>query len=144
MKTRDELVTMVASKSHERWRADYLAKNPGKPRIKETKDPAFHARGIGEVDISALAYADLPTDWQAENKANAEVVVDYLLNAVAASQPLDSNFVEAASAVAHEKWLERNGADASEHQKPPYAQLSEDEKEKDRFSVRAAVEAYQS
>ncbi len=142
--SREQLVTAVATVAHDAWKADYLSKNPGKPRIKKTSDPAFLTRGVTEVDIAALSYPDLPSDWQKENKLGAEAVVDCLLEAVSKNQPLDADFVESASALAHEKWLERNGSWAPANQKLPYDQLTEDEKEKDRFFVRAAIAAYQS
>ncbi|MFA6227730.1 MAG: hypothetical protein WC668_00925 [Patescibacteria group bacterium] len=146
MDKRDQMILAVASAAHEDWRAQYRAANGDKPRVKKTKDPAFNARGITEVDIASLSYEELPTDWQAENKAGAEVAVDCILVAVDQGRALDDNFIiedfiEEAAAVQHEKWLERNGAWAPESQKLPYADLSEEEKEKDRFFVRCAIEA---
>jgi hypothetical protein len=133
-KSREELVVEVASAAHADWRAQYKAANGDKPRMKTTKDQAFLDRGITEVDIAAL-----PTDWQGENKAGAECAVDCLLGAIAEGKSLDADFVETASAIQHDKWLERNGSWAPESQKKPYAELSEE----DRFFVRAAVAAYQ-
>lgn len=144
MKTRDELVTAVASAAHEDWRRQYAAANGGKPRIKQTKDPSFLNRGVTEVDIAALSYANLPSDWQTENKAGAEVAVDCVLSAVSEGKPLDDPFVEGASATQHEKWLERNGSWATEEQKKRYADLSDEDKQKDRFFVRQAIQTYQA
>lgn len=144
MKTRDQLVVEVASAAHQDWRNQYRAANGDKPRIKKTKDQSFLDRGITEVDIAALSYPELPSDWQNENRLGAECVVDCVLRAVSDGQPLDAAFVEAASSVAHDSWLSRNSAWAQENQKLPYPQLSEEEKEKDRFFVRAAIAAYQS
>lgn len=141
MDKRDLMILEVASAGHEDWLKEYRAQNGSKPRIKKTTDPAFLARGIKEVDIASLSYEGLPTDWQAENKAAAEVAVDCVLAAVDQDVALDEAFIETASAVQHEKWLERNGAWAPENQKLPYADLSEEEKEKDRFFVRRAIEA---
>ena len=42
------------------------------------------------------------------------------------------------------KWLERNGSWAPAEQNKPYAELSEEEKEKDRVIIKKAIELYQS
>lgn len=144
MRDRDQMVTSVAAAAHEDWRTQYRAANGATPRTKKTKDQAFLDRGITEVDIASLSYAELPSDWQAENRAGAECAVDLVLAAAEQHRALDSAFVEQTSATQHTKWLDRNGAWAPENQKLPYAQLSEDEKEKDRFFVRQAVEASRS
>lgn len=145
MKTnRESMVKMVASAAHEDWKSQYKAANGDKPRMKKTKDSEFLNRGITEVNIAAMVYDDLPSDWQAENKAGATCAVDCVMEALEQVRPLDASFVEEASATQHEKWLLRNGAWAPENQKLPYAQLSEDEKEKDRFFVKKAIEASRS
>ncbi|MFA5124766.1 MAG: hypothetical protein WC473_02995 [Patescibacteria group bacterium] len=137
----ERMVLAVASARHEDWRKQYRAAKGNEPRMKKTKDPAFLARGIAEVDIASLLYEELPTDWQAENKAAAEVAVDSVLAAIDQDVALDDDFIEAVSAIQHKKWLERNGAWAPDSQKVPYDELSEAEKEKDRFFVRQAIEA---
>ena len=144
-KKREAMIIQVASKSHSEWRLQYKAANGDKPRIKTTKDADFIKKnGIDQVDIAALDFVDLPSDWQKENRLGAEVAVDAVLVAVDARRKLDAAFIEEASAVCHVKWLERNSEWATETQKLPYVQLPEDEKEKDRFFVRAAIEAYDS
>lgn len=87
------------------------------------------------------SYNELPEDWKGENKASAEVAVDLALDARKDGRALDESFVEEASASIHEKWLERNGSWAPEDQKLPYEELSEEEKEKDRVVMRAAINA---
>jgi len=144
MKSRNDLVITVATAAHEDWRTQYKAANGDTPRIKKTKDQSFITRGILEVDIASLSYTELPSDWQTENKAGAECAVDCVLAALGQNRPLETNFVEEASSVQHDKWLERNGAWAPENQKLPYSQLTEFEKEKDRFFVLAAIEAAKS
>ncbi len=81
-------------------------------------------------------------DWQLENRLGAEVVVDAVLAAAESGREFDSAFVEEAAALAHDKWLERNGEWAPAHQKLPYGELTGDEQEKDRVFVRRAIEAY--
>lgn len=53
MKSRDEMVVVVATAAHEDWRKQYRAANGDKPRVKKTKDQAFLDRGVTEVDIAA-------------------------------------------------------------------------------------------
>lgn len=140
----DILVLVVAGQAHEDWRNEWKRQNGDKPRIKKTSDTMWVAAhgGATELDIAATAYADLPADWQKENKLGAEVVADEVLAAIAASRTLDDAFIEDASAIVHAKWVERNGSWAAEELKKPYADLPEGEKEKDRIFVRRAVEAY--
>ena len=144
MKNRDQMVTDVATAAHEDWRQQYRAANGDKPRIKKTKDQTFIDRGVTEVDIASLAYTELPSDWQGENKLGAECAVDCVVAVLGQSRALDAGFIEEASATQHDEWLKRNGSWAPESQKLPYAQLTEDEKEKDRFFVRQAIAASNS
>lgn len=144
MRSRDQMVAEVAAAAHEDWRTQYRAANGDTPRIKKTKDAAFLARGVTEVDIAALSYAELPSDWQAENKAGAECAVDLVLAALEQRRALDTSFLEEASTTQHARWLERNSSWAPASQQLPYGQLTEDEKEKDRFFVRQAIAASQA
>jgi hypothetical protein len=141
MNSRDDLIAAVASAAHEDWRTQYKATNGDTPRVKKTKDTAFNERGITEVDIAALSYSELPSDWQAENKAGATCAVDCVLAALEAGRELDDSFIEEASATQHDDWLTRNGEWAPDEQKRPYSELSEDDKEKDRFFVKQAIAA---
>ena len=142
---REKMVQEVAGQAHEDWRGQWKAQNGDTPRIKKTSDAAWSAANSGQtdLDIAATAYAELPSDWQTENKLGAEVVVDAVLQAVAAGTELSDSFIEAAAAPTHAKWVERNDW-ASEELKRPYAELPETEKEKDRVFVRRAIEAYQA
>ena len=83
----------------------------------------------------------VPRDWQAENKASADVAVSEVQKAIEAGEVLDEEFVETASSALHDKWLERNSSWAAPEQKVPYPELSEKEEEKDRVIIRKAVEA---
>jgi hypothetical protein len=65
-----------------------------------------------------------------------------VFNAVEVNQELDEEFIEKASNVIHEKWLERNGEWASEEQNKPYAELDEEEKDKDRAQIKKAIEIF--
>lgn len=141
-------LSAIASKLHDLWReprrlSDGLYKF--EPRWKNTSDPEWIVKhGINRVDIANTAYYDLPRDWQKENLASAQVALEQINCSLELEQPLDGEFIEAASAVIHEEWLKRNGEYASAEQKLPYFQLSEEEKEKDRVIIRAAIEEVQS
>jgi len=162
---REELVDRIGSQLHEQWRAPRWKADEKKydPRWKDPKDEnwarekvekyglhpgdaAGNARvtleGKVEIDIANTRYADLTAAWKAENKAAAEVVADLVLKAAKEGRGLDERFIEEASSVVHDKWLERNGAWADANLKNPYAQLPEGEKEKDRAQVRLAVKEY--
>ena len=140
-----ERVANLGSQLHEEWRKprwrdeskDY------EPRIKKTKDQEWSQThgGATEVDIANTPYEGLPSEWQGENKISAEVAVAEVEKAIEVGTPLDESFIEAASSVLHDKWLERNGSWAPPEQNKPYAELSEEEKEKDRVIIRKAVEA---
>ncbi|MBB4019685.1 hypothetical protein GGR16_004740 [Chelatococcus caeni] len=138
---RETLVAQVAALGHDAWRAERRRADGGyEPRVKEVKDEAWMARsGRTTIDIANTDYRDLPSDWQAENKASAEVAVDCVLKAFGQGGALDGAFVERAAEVVHDAWLARNGAWAPEEQKLPYPQLTEAEKDKDRFWIRNAV-----
>lgn len=139
----DSNVATLADKLHEQWRQSRLDSSTGtfEPRVKGTKDAAWIEKNkTNQVDIANTEYKDLPEDWQAENKASAEVAiteVERAKNAVVIE--LNEDFVNKASDTVHQKWLQRNGEWAPAEQKLPYAELSEEEKEKDRVFVRAAI-----
>jgi len=144
--SRDELVIALASSAHDTWRASRKIEGTDlyEPRMKSVKDEQWIAEhgGVLEVDIANTPYQELPSEWQAENKASAETAADAVLAAAAEGRALDDAFVEDASSVIHEKWLERNGSWAPEEQKKPYAELSEEEKQKDREFVLGAIALY--
>ncbi|HSA59847.1 MAG TPA: hypothetical protein VLJ37_09205 [bacterium] len=142
----DGIRDRVAGAFHEDWRSQY-AREPrerdpetGRPvRWKTTKDADWIARhGTDRVDIARTRYEDLPAEYQAENKASADVAVGEIYKAVGQGRVLDDAFVETASALVHERWLERNPW-APDDQKVPYDRLTEIEKDKDRAVVRRAL-----
>lgn len=141
-----ELVAQLGNVLHDEWRAPRRVGETDRyePRVKKTKDQQWSEAhgGAVEVDIANTAYNDLPSDWQFENQASAQVTVDRIADVVAAGDELDATFVESASSVLHDEWLKRNGAWAAAEQKLTYAELSEAEKEKDRVIVRKGVELY--
>jgi hypothetical protein len=110
-------VVELATLFHEEWRKLRLKPDGTyEPRMKEDNGNA--------IDIANTAYKDLPEKWQAENRAAAYILV----------QLLD---MESLAAQVHNAWACRNTW--SELAKIPYAALPEEEKEKDRAQVRAAM-----
>ena len=142
----EQKVANLGSQLHDEWRAPRYREDSKdyEPRVKKTKDQLWQIahEGKTEVDIANTSYEELPEDWKGENKASAEVTVTEIEKAVQAGVELDDAFVENASSVLHDKWLERNSSWASEEQKKPYAELSEEEKEKDRVIIRKGIEMY--
>jgi len=113
--------------------------------MKKTKDEAWKtAQGTDDVDIANTSFADLPSDWQGENRAAAEVAMGELFKQVESGGLLDDTFIEQAATAVHNKWLERNGSWAPPEQNKPFGELSEEEKEKDRVQVRKAIELYEA
>jgi len=130
------LVEEVATVCHEAWKRDHFAmRGAGTPRWKATRDEAFieaHRARVGdpsvpwlrleqgklEVNIAALTYPQLPRDWQGENRATGEVVLQLLQGVTArGGDPFSTEFMHTATNEIHAQWLERNGAYAEPLQK---------------------------
>ena len=140
------MVAKLAGLLHEESRAlRQKADGTFEPDIKKTDDEKWQAfHGSKEVDLSSTSFEDLPVDWQKENRLAAQVVLDEIFRAVVSGQKLDEKFVEKASAVIHEKWLAREMNQAQTKQKELFADLTEEEKEKDRVQIRKAIELFES
>ncbi|MDP2676673.1 MAG: hypothetical protein Q8O83_03235 [bacterium] len=142
----DELVQKLASLAHDAWREPRKIEGTDiyEPRVKETKDANWIGAhgGKTEVDIANTPYSELPEDWQKENRESAQIAMDEVWDADMYELPFNERFVEKASEVVHAAWVERNKNWASEELKKPYAKLSEEEKEKDRFFVHGAIEVF--
>jgi len=139
-------ISELGSLLHDEWRAPRKQEDGTfEPRMKNTKDLVWSEKhGTEEVDIANTDYANLPEDWKGENKISAEVAMEEIYKAVESGQELDTAFIENASDVMHVKWLERNGSWAPAEQNKPYAELSEEEKEKDRVIIRKGIEIYEA
>ena len=81
-------------------------------------------------------------DWQQENIAASTVAMNEVFSAYEKGVKLDSAFIEQASEKVHIEWLKRNSEWAQENQKLPYAQLIEEEKDKDRLHVLKGIEVF--
>jgi hypothetical protein len=143
---KNEMVIKLGSELHDEWREPRKREDGFyEPRIKSTKDEEWIKKnGVDEVDIANTSFENLPVDWQKENKIAAEVAVGEVFKANKNNQKMDDNFIEEASSVVHEKWLERNGEWANEELKKTFKELSEEEKDKDRAQVRKAIEVFLS
>lgn len=131
-------VTELASVFHDEWR---------KPRQKPdgTYEPRLKDDGVGgQCDIANTIYPNLPEKWQLENKAAAIVLVELfnertveLIKAHQDDPVWMGYFVELTSAKVHSQWSVRNSW--SDLAKVKYEELSNEEQEKDRAQVRAAM-----
>ena len=137
------MLVAISRRAQEDFRRIYLDPQSGARRIKITKDEKWiEAHGTNEVDLASLDYQGLPADWQSERKIGAQIALDAVLDAVTKDESLDASFIEKTAELLHDKWLERNSTRATEIEKRQYESLPENEKEKDRFFARAAVETY--
>lgn len=141
-------INELARQLHEMWRRPRYRpdSNDFKPRIKITDDEKWLRShdGADEVDIANTSYEDLPEEWQRENRISAEIAVTLVEEALSTATTLDTGFVEWASSIIHNKWLERNGEWASPEQNLPYADLPEEEKEKDRSIIKEAIDIFRA
>lgn len=143
-KITQERIKDLGGQLHDEWRKPRWREGTKdyEPRIKQTKDEEWsnaHGGSI-EVDIANTSYENLPSEWQEENKMSAEVAINEVEKAIENDVLLDDSFIEEASSMLHDKWLERNGGWAPSEQNKPYSELTEEEKEKDRVIIRKAIE----
>ena len=137
-----QLIDALASELHETWRGNRLLPDGTyDPRPKKTKDQTWiDTHGTDTVDIANTSFTNLPADWQEENMKASIVAMGAVIAAYHMGKDLNDAFVEKASEQVHIAWLERNKDWAQEDQKVPYAELSEDEKDKDRVQVTKGIE----
>lgn len=126
-------VDTLAGEFHEDWRKTRLDENGAyEPRIKSTKDEAWIANhGTDQVDIANSAYLDLPSDWQAENKAAAGVIVDIMHEYNGNVNLSDKEIRSAVGDKVHTAWLSRNEWAKGGELDTPFDELSQVEQDKD-------------
>mgnify|MGYP001096394945 CR=1 FL=1 len=141
---KQQQVAELGSLLHDEWRAPRKQEDGTfEPRMKKTKDQDWiDKHGTEDIDIANSSYNELPEDWKGENKISAEVAMDQIYEAISQQKELDVSFIEDASSVIHDKWLERNKDWAPAEQNKPYGELSEEEKDKDRAIIKKAIEVY--
>jgi hypothetical protein len=140
-----EAVVALATALHEDWRKGRLQEDGTfEPRVKVTKDEAWiAAHGTDQVDIANTDFPELPTDWQAENQAAAEVVVDVLGEANGAVDLADKAQSDYVGSKIHDAWLSRNDWAAGGELDVPFAQLPPGEQAKDLNQVVVAQQVFQ-
>lgn len=140
-----EAVAAVASALHEDWRKTRKQEDGTfEPRIKGTKDEAWiAAHGTDQVDIANTDYANLPEDWQAENKAAAGVVVGILDEANGRVDLSNEEQRQYVGGRIHDAWLERNTWAKGGELDVPFAQLPPAEQAKDIDQMVIAQQAFQ-
>ncbi|MFN8673899.1 MAG: hypothetical protein U0457_17695 [Candidatus Sericytochromatia bacterium] len=142
--SKNQFVVKLAGRLHEIWQQSRKKMPDGtyEPRIKDTKDQAWSKAhgGKTQLDIANTTYENLPADWQAENKASAEVASNIIFKLISNQKTADAKFIEESSASIHVEWLKRNTwAKGNKEVDMPYAKLSEVEKEKDRVIIKEAI-----
>jgi hypothetical protein len=136
-----EKVTNLASALHEDWRKTRLQEDGTfEGRVKSTKDEAWIAgHGTDQVDIANTAYIDLPEDWQAENKAAAEVIVGILSESPEAPDLTDEEHINIVGEKIHKAWLARNEWAKGGDLDVPFKDLPADEQAKDINQLKIAL-----
>lgn len=83
-------VEMLGSKLHEKWAEGYRSGEMAKGNKNPTrmKDDGMG----GQVDILNTSYAELPSKWQAENKAQAESAIGLVSKDMAGAMDNIENF----------------------------------------------------
>jgi hypothetical protein len=126
---------LVASHLHAEWQKG----RPIDPQTGRRKERIKVCSGGKSWDIANLPFERLPEEYQAENIAAAVAACEAIRTAMEQKKSIDAVFLEAAAEDTHVKWCERNKERADPTHLVPYAQLSEELKEKDRKVIVAAL-----
>jgi hypothetical protein len=137
-------VSKVASAFHADWQKTQAPEGSGrKPKFKTTKDEAWIKKhGTDQVDIANTSYADLPDDWQKENRDAAEVVQRILKEHGGTVDLSDEKTRLEVGDQIHKAWLSRENnshAKGGELDKP-FSELSRAEQDKDTDQLKVAME----
>lgn len=103
-------IDALADRFHENWRTSRILEDGScEPQIKSTKDETWiEANNTDQIDIANTNYADLPKDWQAENKAAAEAVIKVMVEHDGHINLANDAVRSAVGNKIHEAWLSRN------------------------------------
>ncbi len=119
--------------------------NDPKPYTKITVDKKWIKKNKTDtVILSETDFADLPEDWKKERILGSEIAYENIKSILQKKEGVSDLDIENISNILHEKWLERNNQRASIEQKNRYEDMSEYEKEKDRFFVKATIQILQN
>jgi hypothetical protein len=137
-------ITALASELDKEWREARLdAAGKYEPDIKVTLDNGWITQhGTDKVDIANVDFSDLPSDWQDENKAAAEVVVNILVNSNGVVNLSDSDTRSKVGDTIHTAWLFRHQSAKSGTLDVPFEQLPKSEQDKDIDQVTVAEELF--
>lgn len=140
----NEAVELVASSLHDIWRAPRLQDDGSyEPRIKPTADKVWIElnSGVNEVDIANSSFAELPEDWQRENRDAAKVVAELMMaNGGKRLDLSEKELYEKVGDVIHKAWLRRdnNGYALDSKLDIPFVYLPPEEQYKDIAQAHAA------
>jgi len=142
----------IGSQLHEDWRKTRLNEDGTyEPRWKKVKDENFdfdesstcrkNEDGTIEIDIANRSFSELSSDWQYENLEAGKIVAQMVGDK---TELTDEERDEMASKI-HDEWLKRNDWVFDENygnpaQAVPFADLSEEEKDKDREQLKFGLE----
>ena len=148
---KEALSYSLASDLHEAWRAPRKKEDGSyEPRMKKSKDLAWNEKhGTDDVDIANCSFSELPSNWQYENLEAARVVINLVYDKVMAKEEFSLEEIESMAEIVHNEWLKRNQwVFDPQYGDPklavPYAELSEEEKVKDKVQLKPAVEKVQA
>jgi hypothetical protein len=140
----DNISQILWSKFHEEWRKSMVHSDwTYASRIEKVLDKNWiqQHNWKTEIDIVNTKFEDLPSNRKYENLEAAKVAISLVYEKVLHWEEISSESLEEMAEVVHNKWLERNWAAWSfEFQRVSYAQLSEEEKAKDRDQLLQAIE----
>ena len=144
----------LAFQFHEEWRKTRLnADGTYEPRWKVIKDEEYiqnyekaehkpsyvrkNENGQYEMDIANVHFNFLSKDWQAENRAAAEVVANLVKSNKKYSTKKIGNII-------HNAWLERNTWAKGGELDVPFKKLSKEEQQKDLVQYETAAKMYEA
>ncbi len=155
---RQSLIEDVMNASQAAWKEERKRQHPDETtRFRKTEDTAWIKENEGgtnmrknedgsyEADLLAIDSASaLPREYKADTERNAMIAVGAILNAAKNGRTPDDAFIDEVAALIHVRWLDvhRNDSYTTEEQKLPFAEMGENEKNKDRDFVRLAIATY--
>lgn len=133
------LIDQIADLTHKKFQNIYYQKNNGS-RIKTTTDPLWiKLHDTNQADIAKIDYANLPADIKNSRYQGAKVAYQVVKNAIDKHLSFDNAFIENSSHLVHQEWLDRCALTANPEHNLSYQNLSEEDKDKDRVFVYAAI-----
>jgi len=152
-----DAVAILASEFHEGWRGDFAQPDGSfTSRIKVYAElPDGTCKWYNEADVPAdatehkrqdianTAYHELDPDWQAENKAAAEVVVAPLAEAAGRLDLTDPAHRSYVGGRIHDAWLERNGHARGGALGVPFDELDPKQQQKDIDQIETGLRIFE-